>query len=170
MVTAAGLGFGLGLLTNAPPRYAIAGAVVLVLLAAAVYLRVFGARVGLLALLIATCFIDRFTFRLGPVDIRAEQLAALLGLGFILFWIVTHRSSWTLLRPSLVEALLGIWLALNLISSVTSAADVSRSVKGVALLLISSLGLLLPRRLLNQISLPLQGEGQGGGGRSNGSP
>ncbi len=149
VVVAAGLGFGLGLLTNAPPRFAIAGAAVLVVLAAAVFMRLFGARCGLLAALITTCFIDRFTFRLGPVDIRAEQLAALLVLGAIIFWVVSRRSHWTLLRPSLAEALLGVWFALSLISTLTSAPDVSRSLKAVALLLISSLGLLLPRRLLN---------------------
>jgi hypothetical protein len=152
VVTAAVLGLGLGLLTNAPPRFAIAGAALLVLLAAGVYMRFFGARIGLLALLITTCFIDRFTFRLGPVDIRAEQLAALLGLGFVIFWVVTRRRSWSLLWPNLSEALLGVWFALSLISSLTAAPDVSRSVKGVALLLISSLGLLLPRRLLNSLS------------------
>ena len=113
-------------------------------------MRIFGARLGLLALLITTCFIDRFTFSLGPVEIRAEQLAALLGLGLVIFWVVTRRTSWRLWRPNLSEALLGVWFALSLISSLTSAADVSRSVKGVALLLISSLGFLLPRRLLNQ--------------------
>jgi O-antigen ligase len=50
---------------------------------------------------------------------------------------------------------------LSLISSVTSSIDVSRSVKGVALLLISSLGMLLPRRLLKpgdatQLDLPVK--------------
>jgi hypothetical protein len=152
VVTAAVLGLGLGLLSNAPARFAIAGAALLVLLAAGVYMRFFGAQIGLLALLITTCFIDRFTFRLGPVDIRAEQLAALLGLGFVIFWVVTRRRSWSLLWPNLSEALLGVWFALSLISSLTAAPDVSRSVKGVALLLISSLGLLLPRRLLNSLS------------------
>jgi hypothetical protein len=149
-VVAAGLGLGLGVLTLAPPRLAIAGAIGLVLVAAAVYVRVLGARVGLLALLITTCLIDRFTYRLGPVDIRAEQLAALIGLGLVTVWVVSRRDGWALLRPNLSEALLGVWFALSLISSLTAAPDVSRSVKGVALLLISSLGLLLPRRLLDK--------------------
>jgi len=165
VAVAAGLGLGLGLLTLAPARLAIAGAAVLVLLAAAACVRILGVRLGLLALLIATCFVDRFTYRVGPVDIRAEQLAALLGLGVVAFWVVSRRDGWALLRPNLSEALLGVWFALSLISGLTAAPDVSRSVKAVALLLISSLGLLLPRRLLNQSRLPLVREGQGGGGR-----
>lgn len=164
VVVAAGLGVGLGELTFAPPRLAIAGAVGLVLLAAAVYVRMLGARIGLLALLITTCLIDRFTYRFGPVDIRSEQLAALLGLGLVTFWVVSRRGGWALLRPNLSEALLGVWFALSLVSSLTAAPDTERSVKAVALLLISSLGFLLPRRLLHISPLHLQGEGQGGVG------
>lgn len=150
VVVATGLGLGLGVLTLAPPNIAFVGAATLVLLAAAWYVLVLGPRLGLLALLITTCLIDRFTYRLGPVDIRGEQLAALLGLGLVAFWVISRPGGWVLLRPNLAEALLGIWFALSLISSLTAAPDVSRSVRGVALLLISSLGLLLPRRLIDK--------------------
>jgi O-antigen ligase len=142
------LGLGLGELTFVRPPLSLAGATVLVLLAAAIFTRVLGARVGLLALLVTTCLIDRFTYPLGRVDIRAEQLAALIGLGATGFWIVSRRSGWNLLRPNLSELLLGLWLALSLVSSLAFSPDTSRSVKAVALLLISSLGFLLPRRLI----------------------
>ncbi len=148
VLVGAGLGVGLGELTLAPARVAIVGMVVLILLAAAVFVSLLGPRVGLLGLLIATCFIDRFTFRLGTVDIRAEQVAALLGLGLLAFWIVSRRRGWDLVRPTLSEALLGLWFVLSLVSSVTAAPEKSRSVKAVGLLVISALGFLLPRRLL----------------------
>jgi hypothetical protein len=150
VLVGAGLGVGLGQLTLAPARVAIVGMVVLVLLAAALFVSLLGPRVGLFGLLIATCFIDRFTFSLGTVDIRAEQVAALLGLGLVGFWIVSRRRGWDLLRPNLSEALLGLWFVLSLVSSVTAAPEKSRSVKAVGLLLISSLGFLLPRRLLGK--------------------
>jgi hypothetical protein len=150
VVVGAGLGVGLGQLTLAPAGVAIAGMVVLVLLASAVFVSLLGVRVGLLGLLIATCFIDRFTFKLGTVDIRAEQVAALLGLGLVGFWIVSQRRGWDLVRPTLSEALLALWFVLSLVSSVTAAPEKSRSVKAVGLLVISSLGFLLPRRLLGK--------------------
>lgn len=148
---AAVLGLGLGLLTLAPSRFALAGAAALVVLAAAVYVWILRARVGLLGLLITTSFIDRFTYHVGSVDIRAEQIAALIGLGLVAFWIISRqRGGAHLLRPNLGEALLGLWFLLSLVSSVTAAPEVSRSVKAVLLLMISSLGLLLPRRLLGK--------------------
>jgi hypothetical protein len=167
LLAGAGLGVGLAELTFVHSPLSLAGAVVLVIIAAALYTRVLGARVGLLALLVVTCLLDRFTFPLGRVGIRSEQLAALIGLGAIGFWILSRRRGWDLLRPSPIEAILGLWFALSLVSSLAFAPDTSRSVKAVALLLISSLGLLLPRRLLNP--LPRQGEAarSAGGGTPN---
>jgi O-antigen ligase len=150
LITSIALGVAMGGMMFAPPRLEVAGAAVLVLLAAAVFVRVLGVRMGLLGLLIATCMIDRFTYPLGPVDIRGEQVAALLGLGLVAYLVITRRGGWNLLRPNLTEALLGVWLALNLVSSLTAAPDVNRSIKGVGLLLVSSLGLFLPRRLLDK--------------------
>lgn len=150
LITSIALGIAMGEMTFAPRRLEVAGATVLVLLAAAVFVRVLGVRMGLLGLLIATCFIDRFTYPLGPVDIRGEQVAALLGLGMVAYLVITRPGGWNLLLPNLPEALLGIWFALSLVSSLTAAPVVSRSVKEVALLLISSLGILLPRRLLDK--------------------
>jgi hypothetical protein len=156
LLAGAGLGVGLAGLTFVRSPLSVAGAAVLVLLAAAFYTRVLGTRGGLLALLVVTCLLDRFTFPVGRVDIRSEQLVALIGLGVIGFWILSRRRGWDLLRPSPIEALLGLWFALSLVSSLAFAPDTGRSVKAVALLLISSLGFLLPRRLLNP--LPRQGE------------
>jgi O-antigen ligase len=150
LLAGVGLGVGLAGLTFVNSPLSLAGAAVLVVLAAALYTRVLGASVGLLALLVVTCLLDRFTYPLGRVDIRGEQLAALIGLGAIGFWILSRRRGLDLLRPSLSEALLGLWLALSLFSSLAFAPDTSRSVKAVALLLISSLGFLLPRRLIDR--------------------
>lgn len=147
LVAGGGLGVGLGALTFVRQPLSVAAAAVLVLLAAAVYVRVLGARVGLLALLVTTCLLDRLTYPLGRVDIRAEQLAALIGLGAVAFWILSRRRGWEILRPNLSELLLGLWLVLSLASSLAFAPDTGRSVKAVALLLICSLGFLLPRRL-----------------------
>jgi hypothetical protein len=138
----------LGLLTLAPARVGIAGMVVLILVAAGLFVGLLGPRLGLSGLLIAACFIDRFTFRLGSVDIRAEQVAALLGLGLVGYWLVSRRHGWDVLRPNSSEALLALWFVVSLLSSVTAAPDKSRSVKAVGLLVVSSLGFLLPRRLL----------------------
>jgi O-antigen ligase len=150
LITSIVLGIAMGEMMFAPQRLGAAGATVLVLLAAAVFVRVLGARMGLLGLLIATCLIDRFTYPVKGVDIRGEQVAALLGLGLVAYLVVTRPGGWNLARPNLTEALLGLWLAINLVSSLTAAPDVSRSVKGVGLLLISCAAVLLPRRLLDK--------------------
>jgi hypothetical protein len=144
------LGLALGLDTLAPQKLAVGLMVVLVLLAAAVFVAVLGLRVGLIGLLITTCMLDRFIFRLGPVDIRAEQIAALLGLAVIAYWVLSERESLNILRPNLAETLLGLWFVISLISSAAASLERSRSIKAVGLLAISSLGLLLPRRLLNK--------------------
>lgn len=148
VMTGIALGLGLGLSTLADGRLAFASALLLTLLATAVFIRVLGVRTGLISVLIVTCFIDRFTYRIGSLDIRSEQIAALVGLAAVAYWLVTHRD-WKILRPNLSEGLLGVWLAIGLVSSLTAAPDPSRSLKGVALLAICSLGLLLPRRQLD---------------------
>lgn len=145
VVTGAALGLGLGLSTLVEGRLAFACALLLTLLATAVFFRVLGVWAGLISVLIVTCFIDRFTYRVGPLDIRSEQIAALIGLAAVTYRVVTH-GDWKLLRPNLSEGLLGVWLAIGLASSLTASPDPNRSLKGVALLLICSLGLLLPRR------------------------
>jgi hypothetical protein len=150
LATGAALGLALGLSTLAPQKVAVGLMVVLVLLAAGVFVAVLGVRIGLIGLLIATCMLDRFLYKAGPVDLRAEQVAALLGLAVIGYWILSERAGLNLLRPNLSEALLGLWFLIGLASSVTASLARSRSVKAVALLAISSLGLLLPRRLLNK--------------------
>jgi len=104
--------------------------------------------VGLVCLLIVTNFLDRYTFRAGPIDIRAEQLAAILGLAALVYLLVWRLRGWDLWRPNLAEAILLLWIAIALLSSLTAAPDVGRSVKGVALLAVSALGLALPRRLV----------------------
>ena len=148
LAVAAGLGLGLGLLTLAPSRVGLAGAILLVGGAAALYARFAGWRVGLVCLLIATNFLDRYTFRAGSVDIRAEQVAAILGLVALVYLLMWRRRGWDIFRPNLAEALVLLWIVIALLSSLTAAPDVGRSIKGVALLAVSALGLALPRRLV----------------------
>jgi hypothetical protein len=150
LITSIVLGVAMGEAMFAPHRLEAVGVVVLVLLATAVFISVLGVRIGLLGVLIATCMINRFTYPLGPVDVRGEQIAALLGLAYVGYLIVSRPGGWNLLRPNLTEAVLGLWFLLSLVSSLTAAPDQSRSIKGLALLLVSSLGLLLPRRLLDK--------------------
>ena len=101
LATGVALGLALGLATLAPPKLAVGLMVVLVLLAAGVFVAVLGLRMGLVGLLIATCLLDRFLYRLGPVDLRAEQVAALLALGVVFYWVLSGRRSWNLFRPNL---------------------------------------------------------------------
>ncbi len=149
LVTAIVLGLAAGLLVLLGHRFEAPVEIVLVLVAAAVFMAVFGARVGVLALLVAACMISRFTYSLGPVDVRSEQIAALLGAGVVVYNVATRRSGVRVFRPNLAEILLGAWFLLGLISSLTAAPEVSRSVKGLALLVVSALGFALPRRLLD---------------------
>ena len=142
------LAIGAGAVSLAPGKLQAPLEALLVLVAGAVLVRTLGARVGLVALLIAACMINRFTYSLGSFDVRSEQVAAGLGLVYIGYQLMTRRGELSLLRPNLAELLLGAWFLLNLISSVTAAPEKSRSVKAVALLVVGSLGLLLPRRLV----------------------
>ena len=72
VVAGAALAVGLAVLTRAPGRLALGGMIVLVLLAAALFVGVLGLRTGLVGLLITTCMLHRFTFKLGAVEIRPE--------------------------------------------------------------------------------------------------
>jgi hypothetical protein len=121
--------------------------VVLVLIAGGGLIRVLGVNVGLVVLLIVTCLLDRGTFSAGRFDIRPEQIAALFALAMLtLRHLSRRRFVW--LRPNVAEAVLGAWFLIGLVSSVTAAPSRSDSLKVLALLVISSLGLLLPRRIL----------------------
>jgi hypothetical protein len=118
-----------------------------VLAVGAFYARLMGLQVGLVLLLIVTATADRFTFPIGPLALRAEQVAALAGLVALAVSVVRMRR-WELLKPNLPEGLLLVWFACNLVSSLVASPDRRLSAKILALFLICSLGLFLPRRLI----------------------
>ncbi len=120
---------------------------VAVLISSAILVRRLGTNVGIVVLLIITSLIDRGTFKVGSVDIRAEQVAALVAFAILCITRCSvRRTTW--LRPSLAEAALAAWFTVGLISSLVWADSRSESLKVLALLVLSSLGILLPPRIL----------------------
>ena len=147
LATAVVVGALLFWLASLQSRWAFAAMVGAVGVMALVYGRLLGARLGLIVLLIVTCLIDRHAFPLSRVSLRPEQVAALIGLAF--FVVERVRSGRGLaLQLSLAEIALGAWFLVGLISSVLLAPSRSQSIKVLALLIVSSLALLLPRRVL----------------------
>jgi len=150
-VCAAGiaLGIALGTLSNVHAMWATALMVAAVLIVGAGFIRLLGANVGLVVLLLITALLDRGTFSAGRFDIRPEQIAALFSLTVLCFKRLSDRR-FLWLRPRLAEAVLGAWFLVGLVSSLTVAPSRSGSLKVLALLVVSSLGLLLPPRLLER--------------------
>jgi O-antigen ligase len=148
--TGVGLGLVLGGLTYFHTRWEVLAMAVVVLAATAVFVRVLAVRVGLAVLLIVTSLIDRFTFPLGNVDIRPEQIAALAAGVFLVVVVRVRDRSILSLRPNLIESLLLAWFALGLVSSLVGATNRGHSVKILALLMVSSLALFVPRHLLDR--------------------
>ncbi len=149
VATGIALGIVIGELAYLHSGWGPAGMIVAVAVAAAVFVRVLGWTVGLVVLLIVTCFIDRETFPVGRFEIRPEQMAALLALvALVVRRLRAGRMDW--LHPSLAETALAAWFAVGLVSSVTAAPDRSGSLKVLALLVVSSLALFLPRRLIEE--------------------
>jgi hypothetical protein len=142
-----GLGLLLGLLSSLGGTWMAALAVVAVLLVGAYYTKVLGREAGLVVLLIVTSVIDHFTFSVGPLALRAEQVAAFVAVCVLVVSRLREReTSW--LRPSLPEALLLAWFAVGAVSSLLGSPDRRLSAKILALVVICSLGFLLPRRLV----------------------
>src|SRR5205807_512815 len=116
-----------------------------VALTGVVLVRLLGVRTGLMVLIIAACVVDQWVFPLGPVNIRPEQIAVLIALGFFLWDRSPSRdASW--LRPNASELMLLGWFAVNLVSSVLEAPSKTASLKILGLLGVSSIALFLPRR------------------------
>jgi hypothetical protein len=148
-VWAAGVGLGLllGLLSSVGRTWTAALAVLAVLLVGAYYTKVLGREAGLVVLLIVTSVIDHFTFSVGPLALRAEQVAAFVAVCVLVVSRLREReTSW--LRPSLPEALLLVWFAVGAVSSLLGSPDRRLSAKILALVVICSLGFFLPRRLV----------------------
>lgn len=153
IVIAASVVFALvvGLLANSHPRWGAAAMAAAVLALAAVFTRVLSVRMGLVVLLIVACFVDRFTFPVGRVDTRPEQIAALVAAGYVVVDRVRAQRLLSL-KPNLVEGLLLAWFMIGCVSTLVAAPDRGHSLKILALLIVSSLGLFLPRRLLAEHS------------------
>jgi O-Antigen ligase len=141
------LGLAVGELARVQQPLSAVFMAVCVVAAGAVFVRGLGWSVGLAVLLVVTCLIDRNTFAVGRLNTRPEHVAAALAL--LVFVVSRIRAGRSLLvRPDRAEAALLAWFAIALLSSVVVAPNRADSVKVLALLLVSSLALFLPRRLL----------------------
>ena len=147
-VTSVALGLAIAELAAAHPPWAAVAMVGLVIGAAAIFVRVLGWTVGVTVLVVVTCLIDHDTFPVHGVNIRPEQIAGLLAL--LVFASLKLRSSRDLVRqmPDRIELALLIWFAVALVSIIVAAPNRSDSLKVLALLMLSSLALFLPRRLI----------------------
>jgi len=135
----------LGLLAGR--SWAAPAAAAAVLAVGAYYARVFGLQVGLVVLLIVASAADHFTFHVGPVAVRAEQIAAMTALiALVIMNLRGSGASW--LKPNIAEGMLLAWFACNVINSLLASPDRRLSLKILVLIGVCSLGFFLPRRLL----------------------
>lgn len=147
-VTSIALGLAIGGLASVHSRWAAAAMVIVVIAAATIFVRVLGWSVGLAVLLIVTCLIDRNTFPVGGLNIRPEQIAGILVLVTLVVRGLRSKRDLSLIRPDRIELALIAWFAVALVSSVVAALNRVESLKILALLMLSSLALFLPRRLI----------------------
>lgn len=134
----------LGLLAASATAWAFPAATVIILSIYAVFAWTFDARLAVLALLFLVCALDAFEFKAGPIFVRAEQIAAVVGFVVIVATRGAGRRWWL---PSALEWVLLIWFALNVLGSLIAAPQFGASMKVLALMVLSSAGLLIPRRL-----------------------
>jgi O-antigen ligase len=145
-VTGVALAAAIGELARLHPAGSALVMALLVVAAGAAFVRTLGWQVGSMVLLVVTCLIDRDIFPVGRLNMRPEQVAALLALlGFAMSRLRSGRSM--IIRPNRAEALLIAWFALALVSSILEPPSRVDSLKILALLLMSSLALFLPRRI-----------------------
>ncbi len=156
IATGIALGIAVSLLAATASHLAALGMVVAVAIAAGVLIWALGQRLGAVVLLVFCAFLVRYTFSLGRLDIRAEQVAAAIALGIVAYAMVRERSI-RLARPDYAEIALVIWFVLGLAASLIFSLSKFDSVKVWALYVVSSLGLLLPRRLLSGHAEELEG-------------
>ena len=143
------LGLLLGLLGSLGRGWAAPVVVVAVVAVSAYYMRALGLAAGLVVALIVTNALDHFTFPVGGLDMRAEQVAAAVGLVVLTWQASRARAVFSLLRPSTAEWLLAAWLGVGLVSSIAASPSRLLSLKVLALTAICTVGFLLPRRLLS---------------------
>ncbi|HEV2032726.1 MAG TPA: O-antigen ligase family protein [Candidatus Dormibacteraeota bacterium] len=146
-VTGIALGLAVAGLASYHSGWATLAMVVLVIAATAIFVRALGWSVGLAVLLIVTCLIDRNTFPVGRLNVRPEQIAGVLALlAWVAFALRSSRN--TLVWPDRTELALIAWFALAFVSSVAAPPNRVDSLKVLALLILSSLGLFSLRRLV----------------------
>jgi hypothetical protein len=136
-----------GLLAAVARSWAAPVMVAAVLALAALYICVGGLQVGLVALLIVTSVVDHYTFGVGPLALRPEQVAAVIALGAVILKGLREGSlAW--IKPNKSEIVLLAWFLVGVVSSVLESPDKRLSAKILALIAICSLGFFLPQRLL----------------------
>jgi O-antigen ligase len=146
--TGVGLGLAIGGLASVHSHWASLAMVIAVIAAAAIFVRVLGWSVGLAVLLIVTCLIDRDTFPVGGLNTRPEQIAGILALATLVVRGLRSRRDLAVIRPDRIELALLTWFTVALVSSIVAALSRIESLKILALLMLSSLALFLPRRLV----------------------
>jgi hypothetical protein len=147
LVGAAAFAIFVGLMAAVGRSWAAPVMVAAVLLLGTYYVRVVGVHVGLVATLIVTSVVDHFTFAVGSLALRPEQVATFVALVVLAAMKVRERSiDW--LKPSRTEIFLLGWFGVGILSSLLASPDRLLSAKILTLTLICSLGLFLPRRLL----------------------
>ena len=149
LVVGAGIALAIvqAVLASMHSMWATASMVLAVLLFAGLFTRLLGLEVGTLALLIATTVTDRFTFPAGSFNLRAEEVAA----GFAVVVLVASRLRDRPVRlqpPNFAETALLAWFAIALVSSLAVAPNRFDSLKVLGLLMISTVAVFVPRRLL----------------------
>lgn len=147
-VTGIAMGLAFAGLAEFHSRWATVGMVILVVAAAAIFVRLLGWSVGMIVLLIVTCLIDRNTFPAGGANIRPEQVAGILALATLVIFALRSGRVFPLVMPNRIELALLAWFVVALISSVAFALSRIESLKILALLMLSSLAFFLPRRLI----------------------
>lgn len=147
-VAGVGLVLLLGVLSSTARSWAAPIAVLAVLAVGAYFVRILSLEAGLVVLLIVANAADHFTFRLGSLDLRAEQVAALAALAALAATRLIKRD-YALLRLNLPEALLLAWLACAALGTALDSPDRRLGAKILVLIAICTLGFSLPRRLLS---------------------
>lgn len=146
-IWAAGVGLAivLGILSGLGHSWTALLAAAAVLAVGGFYVRALGPEAGVILLLILTNVTDHFTFRVGPLGIRPEQVGLAVA---VVVLAATRMRDLSLFRPRAAEWILLAWLALGLLSTLIASPDRGLSLKVLTLIAICTAAFALPRRLL----------------------
>ncbi len=122
--------------------------VVAVLAVGAFYWRVLKPAAALAVLLLVANLAGHFTFSVGPVAIRAEQVAALAATAYLALTCI-RAGDFSTFKPRADEWPLLAWIAVSVLSSLLDSPDRGLSAKVLALTTVCTLGFFLPRRVLS---------------------